>query len=469
MNPCTLGVGCDEYGVCYAEAHGCPDRCGKPDTITFHPNKEKTTLKNYIGYVNDHSGSMSGIHHAAAADYNANISAVKDSATREMLNTVVSVVGIGFPSGAQVTRQLVISNPHVLKPITNWSVSGGTPLYDGIGNIIELHEMLPDYADPNVSFLIIITTDGEECSSRTKWASEAVLREKIKALQATGRWTFVARVPRGATQRMINLGIPYGNVTEWDTTDAGMRAATVQTTQAMSSYMTTRAAGTKSTNVFYTTTQAVNTSKLTDISSKVSLYQVGDHQHNIWVKDFILTKRMEYKVGAAFYQLVKTEARVQPTKLILIRDRKSGAVYAGAEARQMIGLDTVNNARLHPNHGNGQYDIFIQSTSLNRHLPAKSGVLYWEEKGRAMTQADLDFLASKGRGVVQLPQAPATGKPTPKPAAPVTTMPVTGTPKLYPAVSMTFNSRERARNHARACGLSVKDLGVGTVPRWLVA
>lgn len=24
---CTMGVGCDEYGVCYAEAHGEPERC----------------------------------------------------------------------------------------------------------------------------------------------------------------------------------------------------------------------------------------------------------------------------------------------------------------------------------------------------------------------------------------------------------------------------------------------------------
>ena len=24
---CTMGVGCDEYGVCYASAHGRPDLC----------------------------------------------------------------------------------------------------------------------------------------------------------------------------------------------------------------------------------------------------------------------------------------------------------------------------------------------------------------------------------------------------------------------------------------------------------
>jgi hypothetical protein len=27
--PCDLGVGCEEYGVCYADAHGQPDQCGR--------------------------------------------------------------------------------------------------------------------------------------------------------------------------------------------------------------------------------------------------------------------------------------------------------------------------------------------------------------------------------------------------------------------------------------------------------
>lgn len=25
--PCSMGFGCDEYGICYAEAHGQPDQC----------------------------------------------------------------------------------------------------------------------------------------------------------------------------------------------------------------------------------------------------------------------------------------------------------------------------------------------------------------------------------------------------------------------------------------------------------
>lgn len=30
MEVCSLGVGCEEVGICYAVAHGQPDRCGVP-------------------------------------------------------------------------------------------------------------------------------------------------------------------------------------------------------------------------------------------------------------------------------------------------------------------------------------------------------------------------------------------------------------------------------------------------------
>lgn len=30
---CDLGVGCEEYGVCYAMAHGRPEQCGARVTI----------------------------------------------------------------------------------------------------------------------------------------------------------------------------------------------------------------------------------------------------------------------------------------------------------------------------------------------------------------------------------------------------------------------------------------------------
>lgn len=417
-------------------------------------------MKNYIGFVNDHSGSMSSLARAAAADYNATITAIKEAASREMLDTVVSVVGIGLADGRNgrgtgVLRQVQISNPHVLKPIDAWETPGGTPLWDGVGNMIELLESLPDANNEDVSFLVSTTTDGEEYHSSIY--TKAALAMKIAEKQRTGRWTFVFRVPKGARGMIDGLGVPQDNIVEWETTQAGMAKSTAQTTQAVNAFYSARSAGAKSSNVFYTNTAAVDTSKLADISSEVSLYIVGDSQDGIHIRDFILTKRMEFLIGAAFYQLTKTGARVSPSKLILIRDRQTGQVFAGKDARQMLGLDTLNNARIHPNHGNGNYDIFIQSESVNRKLVKGTGVLYWAKQGRPVTKADLDKYAKPAAPAVPvLPAAPATGKPTPSPIAP--------TPKLAVQATMVngklvkwYKNREDCRHNARLDGKFQKD------------
>jgi hypothetical protein len=404
--------------------------------------------KNYIGFVNDHSGSMDSIKYAAMQDYNANITAIKDAATREMLDTVVSVVGIGLPSGyggnhSEVKRQVVISNPHVLKPVTSWPCPGGTPLYDGIGEMIELLRSLPDANDPNVSFLIMITTDGEEAHSR-KYNS-TTLKNLIETVSRSGQWTFAFRVPKNANRTKItSLGIPLDNIQFWETTTEGMKASTLATTQAVDSYFTARSNGLRSSNAFYANAAQVNTQILQDVTKDVSLYVVDPSDNGIEIRDFILKHRMEYLKGSAFYQLTKTEARVQHTKLILVRDRNTGKIYAGKEARQMIGLPTDRNARLHPgDHKN--YDLFIQSESVNRKLVGGTGVVYWAAIGKQFTEADLAYLKPKvvNNGVVQLPTVAPTNRPTPSP------IPVT---KKIPAVAQApmFATREMARAYCRA-------------------
>lgn len=34
QRPCSLGVGCEQYGVCYADAHGQPEKCGRNVEVT---------------------------------------------------------------------------------------------------------------------------------------------------------------------------------------------------------------------------------------------------------------------------------------------------------------------------------------------------------------------------------------------------------------------------------------------------
>ncbi len=420
--------------------------------------------KNYIGFINDHSGSMTSLKTAALKDYNSNMEAIKKAATREVQDTVVSVTGIGLnnrslnnPYAPQVKRLITISNPHVLQPMETWEAIGGTPLYDGIGDMIEMFKALPDATNPNVSFLLLITTDGEEKHSRKYNASS--LKQAIKELQNTNRWSFVFRVPKDADLQDVKvLGIPVNNIQQWETTDTGMKVSSVATAQAVDNYFTARSKGISSTTTFYADASKVNIAALEDISSKISLYVVPTEQNGIEIREFILKHRMEYLKGSAFYQLTKTESRVSHTKLILVREQATGKIYSGKDARSMIGLPNDRNARLHPgDHKN--YDIFIQSESVNRKLVGSTGVIYWKEIGTQFTEADLAYLKPKATvttpEVVQLPKVPVTNKPTKSP------IPVT-------SKVMYFSSRKAAREYAKLKGKSVKDLGVNSNPRWSV-
>lgn len=417
-------------------------------------------MKNYISFVNDHSGSMLGLAQAACKDFNANIAAIKDAASAEMLDTVVSVSEVGYNMGLSVT----VSNPHVLKPLTEWKASGGTPLWDGINALLKMLLALPDINKPQVSMLVMITTDGEATRSMICLDELAAI---MRPLIATGRWTFVARVPAGISSRhkadLVKLGIQAGNIQTWETTEAGMAASTVQTAQAMGDYFRGRSAGSRATSAFYTDASKVNVAALEDISKKVSLYVVPREPNGIEIRDFILSKRMVYLKGAAFYQLTKTEARVSHTKQVLVRDQATGKVFGGKQARDMIGLPSDRNARLHPGDHKA-FDLFIQSESINRKLVGGTGVLYWPEVGTAFTEADLAYLNPKhiaAPAVVQLAKVPVSVTPTKSPLIPTKRV-------------CHFETREEARRHCAAKGVPQssiqKNLGslVRKEHRWYV-
>lgn len=418
--------------------------------------------KNYISLANDHSGSMWNLVSAALKDYNTNIVAIREAATREMQDTIVSVTGFA----SQVTRELTVSNPHVLKPMEHWPANGGTALYDAIADQIKMHLALPDANQPNVSFLLMITTDGDESGSTIRKEELAAM---IKNVMETDRWTFVVRVPKGRKNNpaITGLGIPADNIQEWETTSEGMAASTTVNTAAVDSFFVARSAGKKSSSSFYTNAANVNLAVLKEVPAKaISLYVVPDEFNGKWISDFILSKRQQYLQGSAFFQLTKTEAKVGQDKLLLIREQKTGKFYAGAEARQMIGMPTFGNARLHPGD-NKNFDIFIQSKSWNRHLVAGTGLAYWEAQGVPFTQADIDLVTKPAEPkratpavppVIQLPKVAPTNKPTKSPLTP--------TPRIT-----YFASRNDARIEAKRLGKKLKDNGLanGKDKRWTLA
>jgi hypothetical protein len=430
-------------------------------------------MKNYVGFVNDHSGSMSSLARAAVQDYNATIGAVREAATREMLDTVVSVVGIGLGDGGYgVQRQVVISNPHVLKPLTNWPCPGGTPLYDGVGNMIELFESLPDYGNPDVSFLVVTTTDGKEMHS--KRYSAAMLADKIRVLQSSGRWTFAFRVPEGQASAIHDkLGVPLDNIQEWGTTAQGMAASTAATTKAVDTYFAARTTGLRGSNVFYADAQKVTAqavqATLTDVSKEVSVWGVLPSEDGEEIQPWA-EKRLQgapFLKGAAFYQLTKTEARVQDGKLIVIRDKALGKVYSGDAARQLLNMPVRSPkgyVRLHPD-ATPQFDIFIQSTSINRKLVGGTQVLYWPAKGTGFSAADFPWLANGQtkpgdtltQRAVSLVGAAAVAAVQPQKKTAVA------------ATSPTFPTRNGARDYARKHGGIPRDTGAkGSANRWYI-
>lgn len=329
--------------------------------------------KQYVGISRDHSGSMQSLRVPAIKDYNLNVDAIRQAAEDNNIDTIASVVSCGIDS--RVRREIVNSSVKKLQHITYYETDGSTPLFDSVGELIELFKSVPDYTNPDVTFLVMAVTDGEENASR-KWKHG--LSEEIKRLQATDRWTFTFRVPRGYRQNLVSLGIPAGNIEEWEQSERGLRESSVHTVRAVSNYFSGVSRGIGSSKTFYANLGEVTGNEvaaaMNDISNEVTIYPIKDRAE---ISSFVTLKtRSPYMKGSAFYQLSKPEKAVQDYKIIVVRNKNTGQVYGGGAARQLLALPTSGTISLKPGD-HGDYDIFIQSTSSNRILVPGTSMLYW--------------------------------------------------------------------------------------------
>ncbi|MGZ8924463.1 MAG: hypothetical protein ACXW2E_01135 [Nitrososphaeraceae archaeon] len=339
-------------------------------------------LKNYVGFSRDHSGSMRSLAKPAMDDYNKLIEELKNTSEEENIDTIVSVVRCGNGYISAVARETQNSSISALLPIVTYSAQApGTPLFDSVGELIEMFESTPDVNDPNVSFVVMAVTDGEENDSR-RW--KRTLPDKIRQLQATDRWTFVFRVPKGYKRSLVRLGIPEGNIQEWELSSKGIEEAAVATSQAFRSFYSNLKTGVKATSSFYTTNLTavdLNTvrANLVDVSNQVQFWTVDHNYANSQIRDFCeALSGSKMLKGAGFYRLDKKE-EVQEHKQIAIRD-KTGAVYIGPSARDLMGLPHCGTIKVAPGD-HADYTVFVQSTSVNRKLPEGTEVMYWPNIG----------------------------------------------------------------------------------------
>jgi hypothetical protein len=337
-------------------------------------------MKQVVGISRDHSRSMWSIARPAARDYNSSIETIKFEAERNGIPTTVNVVKCGVGMQAIVERETINLDVHRLQPIReDQYVADGyaTPLFDSIGDLIELMGNVPNANDPELCFLVMVITDGQENSSK-KYTSKDIA-QKLATLQATDRWTFVFRVPHGGRAVLERFGVPSGNILEWEQTQRGVEVASQATAVGMTNYYRERSRGVKSTSSFYADLSDLKTTEvktqLNEIRFGLECLSVPVSKHRTEIREFVIEKTGRYVQGSAFYQLSKTE-KVQESKRIIIQDKNTFKYYTGAAARQMLGFPDRGEIRVSP-RSLGHYKLFIQSTSTNRKLMGETDLLIY--------------------------------------------------------------------------------------------
>jgi hypothetical protein len=197
----------------------------------------------HVALVVDASPSMEPARSAAVRGVNGQVEALRASSSVE---TRVSVLVF---DGRVVERAVDDADlgkvPRFTEERYNPARGNGTNLYDAA------HEAI-DALDPRVekdqTALVVLVTDGEENCSRRGSVSDLAARIHKRFL--TGRWTFALLGPRASAERAAAaLGIPAGNVSDFETSRAG--DAFARNSRALGAYFDARGRGQAQSEVFY--------------------------------------------------------------------------------------------------------------------------------------------------------------------------------------------------------------------------
>jgi hypothetical protein len=148
-------------------------------------------------------------------------------------------------------------------------------------------------------------------------------------------------------------------------------------TDATSNFFVGRASGVRGTRAtFGTGIQNVNkrsvVTNLTPLKPAEFTLLTSTSIHPVQIRDFVTDTMGFYDRGKAYYKLVKKET-IQVSKNIIVVEKSSGKAYTGQHARDLIGLPD-KNVDVRPD-SNPAYDIYVQSTSVNRKVVTNDKVL----------------------------------------------------------------------------------------------
>jgi len=344
-------------------------------------------MRTNVVLIRDHSASMRPLVKGAMADFNLTLDGLKAAKKESVYNDIrISVVecGVGFVAE---NKKVEVDKPvELVDQLITYTANGsGTPLWDAVMmgintlNLNSCKKVLPIQED---IYLVMVITDGLNNRGIT---SSSELSNMIRMLQATDKWTFVFRVPVGYKKEIVRLGIPDGNIVEWEQTEVGIAKVAEKTYSGTQSFMRTVASGEATSTKSYYTTDLSNVkladvkSELTDITFEIDVKGIWTADEDVQIRDFCEKNFGEYVKGKAFYQLTKPEL-VQSNKKIILKHLKKGRYFCDSNyytTRDLLSLPISSECKVRPGD-HGDFEIYIQSTSVNRKLKKNTKVLYWK-------------------------------------------------------------------------------------------
>lgn len=356
-----------------------------------HQKPVKGHLVNHVLLLLDSSSSMlndrSGMKDSRAeqlikvADAQVQFLAERSQQADTNQETRITVATFGFPGDYQVLvwDMDVMRLPSIADlyhPYGNTAMAEG--VIHGLDDLALIPEQYGDHA-----FLVYVLTDGEENASSE--ADKRALPVRIEALPVN--WTVACLVPdEGCARDAERFGFPHDNISVWDVNSVNGVLEVGKTIQdATERFMVGRSQGIRSTRTLFSTgADAINTAAIADAELKalrgdqyllVAVDRISPIREFVeQTKEFADRGVRTYVSGRAFYQLSKTET-IQPQKALAIVNKRTGEVFVGDEVRGMVGLSTTAAERRAPNF-NPEFDLFVQSTSVNRKLVVGTRLLY---------------------------------------------------------------------------------------------
>lgn len=324
----------------------------------------KNPVKNYYLLV-DKSPSIQqyGLESAVRRAIDEQIASFKKAGPNTFVT--ISQFSTGFEPGKQASAADTVAPSYIAN-------GNGTAIRDALYHTMEqcnLQNQSVDYA----TFIIVIT-DGEENSSRT---SQSVVAKKIHDLIGTDRYTFVGIGPKGCESFFTNIGFPAGNILTWEQTVRG--ATTMSYTLDTANHVTATEVNltqVRSSMNYFTPNLATLKTKTVkaELTNRSKDFKPWTVDKEVDIKTFVESHNVSFVLGAGYYPLTKPE-KVQKSKQIVLVKKGTKEVYAGAEARELLGLPDEDTKVMPGNHGD--WDIYVQSTSHNRKL-VRGTKLLWD-------------------------------------------------------------------------------------------